>query len=87
MDSQREHDLSRSFANPVGDSGHDRIRQQVGLATMTQGGESLQHDSILSAIVLKLPFREIRMGFDVNDRRLDGRGFKDLLHLFQADVR
>ena len=86
MDSPREHDLSGSFADPIGNSGDDRIRQQVGLATMTQGGESLQHDSILSAIVLKLPFREIRMGFDVNNRRLDPRGFKDLLHLFQVDV-
>ena len=40
----------------------------------------------VSAIVQKVPFREIRMRFDVNDRRLDPRGFKDLLRLFQADV-
>ena len=51
LDSPRERDLGRSFADPIGDSGDDRIRQQVGLATMTQRGESLQHDSVLSAIV------------------------------------
>ena len=53
---------------------------------MPQRRESLQHDAILSAIVEQLPFREIRMGFDVNNRRLDPRGFKDLFRLFQTDV-
>jgi hypothetical protein len=56
------------------------------LATMPQRREGLQHNAILSAKVEMVPLREIRMGFDVNNRRLDPRGFKDLLHLFQADV-
>ena len=53
---------------------------------MTQGGESLEHDTVLVAKLEQIPFREIWMGFYVNDRRLYGRGFIDLLQLFQADV-
>ena len=64
----------------------DRIFQQIGLAAMAQGGESLQHDAIRFAIVQKLPLRQIRVGFDVNDGGLDPGGVKDVLHLLQADV-
>jgi hypothetical protein len=53
---------------------------------MSQRGERLQHDAILSAIVQEIPLREIRMGFDVNNRRLDPRRFKDLFRLVQADI-
>ncbi len=81
-----ECDLSRSFADPGGDCGNDRIRQHVGLPTVTQSSESLQHDSIPSAIVQKFPFRQIRMGFYVNDCRFYARSFKNLLHPFQANV-
>ena len=86
MDCPGEQNLRRGLVDSPGDSGDDRIFQQLGLATMPQRRESLQHDGILSAIVEKVPLREIRMGFDVNNRRLDPRGFKDLLHRFQADV-
>ena len=86
MDRPRERDLGRSLTNPAGNGGDDRIRQQVGLAIVTQGSEGLQHDPILSAIAQQFPFREIRMGFDVNHRRLNGRSFKNLLHPFKADV-
>ena len=86
LDGPGEQDLRRGLVDSLGDSGDDRIFQQLGLATMPQRRESLQHDAILSAIVQKFPFRQIRMGFDVNNRRLDPPGFKDLFHLFQADV-
>ena len=55
LDRPGERDLGRSFADPIGDSGDDRIRQQVGLAAMTQRGESLQDDSILLGNSLKGP--------------------------------
>src|SRR4029453_3076162 len=86
LDGPGEQDLRRGLVDSLGDSGDDRIFQQLGRATMPQRRESLQHDAMLSAIVEKVPLREIRMGFDVHNRRLDSRGFTDLLHLFQADI-
>ena len=53
---------------------------------MTQRRKSLEHDTVLVAKLEQLPFWEIWMGFYMNDRRLDRRGFIDLLRLFQADV-
>ena len=75
-----------SLVDLPGDGGDDRIFQQLGLATMPQCREGLQHDAVLFAIVQKFPFRKVRMGFDVNDRRLDPRGIKDFFRLFQTDV-
>ena len=86
LDCPGEQDLRRGLVDSLGDSGDDRIFQQLGLATMPQRRESLQHDAILSAIVQKVPLREIRMGFDVDNCRLDPRRFKDLFRLAQADV-
>jgi hypothetical protein len=56
-------DLRRGLVDSLGDSGNDRIFQQLGLATMPQRCERLQHDAILSAIVQKVPLREIRLGW------------------------
>jgi hypothetical protein len=86
LDSPGEQDLRGGLVDALGESGDDRIFQQLGLATMPQRRESLQHDAMLSAIVEKVPLREIRMGFDVNNRRLDPRDFEDCSRLFQADV-
>jgi hypothetical protein len=58
--------LRRGLVDSPGDSGDDRIVQQLRLAAMPQSRESLQHDAILSAIVQKFPFRQIRMRFDMN---------------------
>jgi len=86
LDSPGEQDLRGGLVDALGESGDDRIFQQLGLATMPQRRESLQHDAMLSAIVEKVPLREIRMGFDVNNRKLDPRDFEDCSRLFQADV-
>ena len=53
---------------------------------MPQRRERLEHDAVLFAVVQKVPFREVRMGFDVNDRGLDPRGSENGFRLFQADV-
>src|SRR6516165_10239313 len=86
LDGPGEQDLRRGLVDSLGDRGNDSIFQQLGLATMPQRCERLQHDAILFAIVQKVPLREIRMGFDVNNCRLDPPRFKDLLSLAQADV-
>lgn len=61
---------------PFASEGPELVEEGAGLAIMSQGNESLQHDSMLPTIVQKFPFQEIRMGFDMNNRRLDGRDFK-----------
>src|SRR5208337_3362737 len=86
LDSPREQDLRGGLVDSLGDRGNDRIFQQLGLATVPQRCERLQHDAILFAIVQKVPLREIWMGFDVNNCRLDPPRFKDLFRLGQADV-
>ena len=86
LDSPGEQDLRGGLVDALGDSGDDRIFQQLGLATVPQRRERLQHDAILSAIFQKVPLREIRMRLDVNNCRLDPRDFEDVSRLFQADV-
>ena len=51
LDGPGEGDLGGGFADTIGDGGDDGIGQQVGLAAMTQRGEGLHYDSVLSAIV------------------------------------
>src|SRR5258705_8948147 len=86
LNSPCEQDLGRGLIDPPGDSRDDRIVQQPGLAAMAQRRESLQHDAILFAIIEQLPLWQIRMRFDMNHRRLDPCGFKDLFYFFEADV-
>ncbi len=86
MDCPGEQDLGRGLVDSPGNGGDDRIFQQVGLAAMPQCREGLQYDAILLAKVQKVPFWEVRMGFDVNHRGLDPRGSNDFSRLFQADV-
>src|SRR5208337_3724591 len=57
LDGPGEQDLRRGLVDSLGDSGNDRIFQQLGLATMPQRCERLQHDAIFSAIVQKVPLR------------------------------
>src|SRR4029077_9949181 len=78
LDGPGEQDLRRGLVDPLGDSGNDRIFQQIGLAAMPQRRERLKYDAILSAIVQQVPFREIWMGFDVNNGRLDPPSFEDV---------
>jgi hypothetical protein len=61
LDSPGEQHLGRGLLDSLGDSSDDRVFQQIGLAAMTQGSESLQHDALLSAIIQKVPFWQIRM--------------------------
>ena len=72
LDRPGEQDLRRGLADSLGDRGDDRMFDQLGLGTMPQRRESLQHDAVLFAIVQKVPFREVRMRFDVNNGGLDG---------------
>src|ERR1700693_5505771 len=53
LDSPGEQDLRGGLVDSPGDSGDDRIFQQLWLAAMPQRGERLQHDAICSAIVQK----------------------------------
>ena len=50
---------------------------------MPQRRKRKQHDPMLSTIFEQVPFREIRMGFDLYYRRLDSRGFDNLLQFLQ----
>jgi len=61
LDSPGEQHLSRGLLDSLSDSSDDRVFQQIGLAAMTEGSESLQHDALLSAIIQKVPFWQIRM--------------------------
>src|SRR5262245_58327281 len=87
LDGPGEQDLRGGLVDALGDSGDDRIVQQLRLAAMPQRGKRLQHDAILSAIVQQFPLREIRMRFDVNDSGLDPPRLEDILRLVQADIR
>src|SRR5579862_5376013 len=54
---------------------------------MTQSSEGLHHDALTLAIVEQFPFREIRMGFDLDSSWLYASDIEHLFQLFQADVR
>src|SRR5579872_4037928 len=53
---------------------------------MTQSSEGLHHDAIALAIVEQFPFREIWMGFDLNDSGLYASAIEHLFELCQIDV-
>ena len=53
---------------------------------MPQRRKRKQHNPMSLTIFEQVPFREIRMGFDLYDRRLDSRGFNDLLQFLQIDI-
>ena len=73
FDSPGQQNLRRGLLNLLSDTDDDGILQQLGLAAMAQGSESLQDDALRFAIIQKIPFRQIGVGFDVNDRRLNRR--------------
>src|SRR5208283_577687 len=82
-----QQDLSRGLVDALRNDGDDRIVDQFGFDTVTQRREGLHHDAIAPAIVKQLPFREIWMGFDLNNSRLYARAFEYLFQLAQTDVR
>jgi len=55
-------------------------------ASRTWAGVFLTRCAMLT-IFEQLPFREIRMGFDLHDRRLDSRGLDNLPQFLQIDIR
>ena len=79
-------DLGRGFPDTLCDGDDHRMIQQSGLHSMPQRRKRKQHNPMSLTIFEQVPFREIRMGFDLYDRRLDSRGFNNLLQFLQIDI-
>src|SRR5271155_4560699 len=71
----------------LGDACDNRIVEQPGFDTVTQRREGLHHDAIPLAIVEQIPFRQIWMGFDLNNSWLYASDIEHLFQLSQTDVR
>ena len=87
LDRPDEQHLRRRLVDTPGDRENDGIFQHVRLAIMTQRRKGLEHDAVRFAVIQQVPFRQVRVRFDVNDGRLDPRGSNNLSRLVEEDIR
>ena len=65
-----QRNLSRRLVHTLGDGRNHRVGQHVWLHGMSQRCKRLQYNPVLPAELEQLPFREIRMRFDLHHRQV-----------------
>ena len=75
LDRPGEQHLGGGFADSGGDGVDDRVFKQAGLHAVTERSEGQEDYAVVVAKLKEFGFGEIGMGFDLNDGRLDARGF------------
>ena len=81
-----QRDLCRRSVNAPCNAGDDEVFQKFRKHAVSRRRKRQQYDPMLPAKIEQLPFRQIGMGFDLHDCRLDPRRRNNLLQLLQGHV-
>ena len=79
-----QRNLSRRLVDALRDGCDHRVIQQFRIQAVSQRCKRQQYNPVLSTEIEQVPFREVRMGFDLHHGRLDPRSRNDLSHFLQT---
>ena len=78
--------LGGSFADASGNGGDDGIFDEARFHAVTERGEGEENDVVFVAVVEEFGFRQVGMGFDLDDGRFDACCVVNRFESFQSDV-
>jgi hypothetical protein len=81
-----QRNLSWRFVDALRDGRDHRIVQHFRIQVVTQRCKRQQYNPVLSTEIEQVPFRKVRMGFDLHHGWLDTRTRDDLSPLLQRNI-